>query len=91
MDPAEVWNMDARRIPGCLPPRSMHAVVTDPPYELGFGARAWDRQGIAFDPAFWAGLLRVTRPGGILLAFGARRLWHRMVCAVEDADRKSVV
>lgn len=90
MDPAEVWNMDARRIPGCLPPRSMHAVVTDPPYELGFGARAWDRQGIAFDPAFWAGLLKVTRPGGILLAFGARRLWHRMVCAVEDAGWEPV-
>lgn len=83
--PAVVYNADSRRIGELLGPKSVHAVVTDPPYELGFGGRAWDRQGVAFDPAFWAGLLEVTRPGGTLMAFGARRLWHRMACAVEDA------
>jgi DNA modification methylase len=34
----------------------------------------------------WAlALLRVTKPGGYLLAFGGTRTHHRLVCALEDA------
>ena len=29
--------------------------------------------------------LRVTKPGGYLLAFGGTRTHHRLVCALEDA------
>ena len=29
--------------------------------------------------------LRVTKPGGFLLAFGGTRTFHRLVCAIEDA------
>jgi DNA modification methylase len=39
-----------------LPPldaESVDACVTDPPYELGFMGRAWDRRGVAF--CYWAG------------------------------------
>ncbi|MCA8242853.1 DNA-methyltransferase [Burkholderia sp. AU32262] len=64
---------------------SIDAVVTDPPYELGFMGRAWDRTGIAYDVAMWAECLRVLKPGGHLLAFSAARTYHRMACAIEDA------
>jgi DNA modification methylase len=34
----------------------------------------------------WAGgCLRVLKPGGHLVAFGAPRTYHRLVCAIEDA------
>lgn len=61
------------------------ACVTDPPYELGFMGKAWDARGVAFDPATWAAVLRVLKPGAHLLAFGGTRTFHRMAVAIEDA------
>ncbi len=68
-----------------LPEASVDAIVTDPPYELGFMGRAWDASGIAYSLDLWQEALRVLRPGGHLLAFGGTRTYHRMTCAVEDA------
>jgi DNA modification methylase len=68
-----------------LPDASVDAVVTDPPYELGFMGKSWDSSGIAFNTAVWAECLRVLKPGGHLLAFGGSRTWHRIAVAVEDA------
>jgi len=51
----------------------------------GFMNKSWDGTGIAFDPATWAEVMRVLKPGGHLLAFGGTRTYHRMVCAIEDA------
>ena len=67
-------------MPECL----VHAVVTDPPYALGYAAKDWDTS-VAFDPDTWRAVLRVTRPGGHLLAFGANRTVHRLMTAVEAA------
>jgi site-specific DNA-methyltransferase (adenine-specific) len=61
------------------------AVVTDPPYELGFMGRAWDASGIAYSVDLWRECLRVLKPGGHLLAFGGTRTSHRLTCAIEDA------
>lgn len=68
-----------------LPDASVDAVVTDPPYELGFMGKSWDSSGIAFDTDVWLECLRVLKPGGHLLAFGGSRTWHRIAVAVEDA------
>jgi site-specific DNA-methyltransferase (adenine-specific) len=68
-----------------MEPESVDAVVTDPPYEFGFMGKAWDAAGVAYDPATWAAVIRVLKPGGHLLAFGGSRTYHRMACAVEDA------
>ena len=65
--------------------RYVDAIVTDPPYELGFMGKAWDRAGVAFDPRTWQLALQVLKPGGRLLAFGAPRTHHRIWCAIEDA------
>lgn len=61
------------------------SIVTDPPYELGFMGKAWDRSGITYDVDMWKEAMRVLKPGGHMLAFGGSRTYHRMVCAVEDA------
>lgn len=68
-----------------LPDESIDAVVTDPPYELGFMGKGWDASGIANSVEMWSEVLRVLKPGGHLLSFGGTRTYHRMVCAVEDA------
>lgn len=72
-----------------LPDASVDAVVCDPPYALEFMGRDWD----SFEPAVfqewcetWAReCLRVLKPGGHLLAFGAPRTYHRLACGIEDA------
>lgn len=68
-----------------LPDNSVDAVVCDPPYELGFMGKSWDASGIAYSVEMWKEVLRVTKPGGHLLAFGGTRTYHRMACAIEDA------
>lgn len=70
-----------RSMPDC----SVDAVITDPPYELGFMGKDWDSTGIAFNPEVWKEALRVLKPGGHLLSFGGSRTYHRMACAIEDA------
>ena len=65
---------------------SVDAVVTDPPYLIDFMGKGWDSaDGIAGKPEVWAECLRVLKPGGHLLAFGATRTYHRMAVAIEDA------
>lgn len=78
-----ILQADARYIP--LPESSIDAIVTDPPYELGFMGKKWDARGIAYDVGLWIELLCVLKPGGYLLAFGGTRTYHRMTCAIEDA------
>lgn len=51
----------------------------------GFMGQQWDTGEVAFDPVFWAEVLRVLKPGGHLLAFSGTRTYHRMACAIEDA------
>lgn len=76
---------DCREVLPELPDASVDAVCTDPPYEIGFMGRGWDATGIAYDTDMWKQCLRVLKPGGHLLAFGATRTYHRLAVAIEDA------
>jgi len=68
-----------------LPEASIDACVTDPPYELGFMGKKWDKSGIAFNAYTWRAVYRVLKPGAHLLAFGGTRTFHRIAVAIEDA------
>jgi DNA modification methylase len=75
-----------------LPADALDAVITDPPYGIGFGGEAWDGGELTDAVTFqdwtssWAAeALRVLKPGGWLGAFGTPRTFHRLVAGVEDA------
>lgn len=84
-DDLRLYKGDCRRLIASLPDNSVDAVVTDPPYEIGFMNRGFDRTGIAFDVDLWRGILRVLKPGGHVAAFAASRTYHRLAGAIEDA------
>ena len=54
-----------------------HTILTDPPYELGFMGRSWDRSGISFRPETWAALAAHLHPGAFIMAFASARGWQR--------------
>lgn len=74
---------DARRLP--LADESVDAIITDPPYEMDFQRRAWDRSGVAYDVETWREAHRVLKPGARMLVFGGPRTHHRIWSAIEDA------
>ena len=66
-----------------MPPESIDAIVTDPPYGLGFMGKKWDGLPPSLE---WAeACYRVLKPGGHIAAFGGTRTWHRLAVAIEDA------
>lgn len=66
-----------------LDPESVDAVVTDPPYGLGFMGKAWDHAVPSAE--VWREVLRVLKPGGHMVAFFGSRTYHRGAVAIEDA------
>lgn len=76
---------DCREVMLGLEPGSVDACVCDPPYELGFMGKGWDRSGVAYDVSLWATVFELLKPGAHLMAFGGTRTYHRLACAVEDA------
>lgn len=61
----------------------MDALITDPPYGIGFQNHAWDKA--LPDPRIWSDALRVLKPGAFGLVFSSVRLMHRLMVALEDA------
>lgn len=51
----------------------------------GFMGQAWDTGETAFDPEFWADVLRVLKPGGHLIAASGTRTYHHLAMAIEVA------
>ncbi|PKR83519.1 DNA-methyltransferase [Heyndrickxia camelliae] len=80
-----VYQGDSLELLKQLDDNSIDSIVTDPPYELGFMGKSWDKTGIAYNIDLWKECLRALKPGGHLLAFGGTRTYHRMACAIEDA------
>lgn len=66
-----------------LKDNSVDTIITDPPYGLSFMGKNWDK-GVPGE-AFWKEMLRVAKPGAMLLSFGGTRTHHRLMCAIEDA------
>ena len=74
---------DCIQVMNAMPPESVDAIVTDPPYGLGFMGKKWDDLPPSLE---WAeACYRVLKPGGHIAAFGGTRTWHRLAVAIEDA------
>ena len=84
-DRYKIINGDSLQVLDTLEENSIDAIITDPPYELGFMSKKWDKTGIAYNVELWKKALRVLKSGGYLLAFGGTRTYHRIACAIEDA------
>jgi DNA modification methylase len=84
--PVTLYLGDCTAVMAALAPEHIHAVVTDPPYELGFMGKAWDKAGgVASQAATWELACRLLKPGGHLAAFAGSRTYHRIACAIDDA------
>lgn len=62
---------------------TIDSIITDPPYGINFMGKKWD-----YDiPSIrcFKRMLRIAKPGAILLCFGGTRTFHRMACNIEDA------
>lgn len=81
----QIIHGDCKNVLKTLPDNSVDSIVTDPPYELGFIGKKWDKQKITYDISMWRQCLRVLKPGGNLLSFGGSRTFHRMAVTIEDA------
>ena len=81
-DSVTIYNCDCRDILPLL--SGIDTMITDPPYELGFMGKDWDKSGVSFDSRTWQLIAAACLPGAPLLAFGGTRTWHRIVCAIED-------
>ena len=74
---------DCIQVMNAMPPESVDAIITDPPYGLGFMGKKWDGLPPSLE---WAeACYRVLKPGGHIAAFGGTRTWHRLAVAIEDA------
>ena len=66
--------------------RTVHAIVTDPPYGLAFMNAKWDApDNIAFRADTWRLAYELLPPGGHMAVFGGSRTHHRVMVALEDA------
>ena len=63
---------------------SIDALVTDPPYGLGFQNHDWDK-GHVPKKEIWENTLRVLKPGGYGVVFSFPRLMHRVMIDIEDS------
>jgi site-specific DNA-methyltransferase (adenine-specific) len=66
--------------------RRYHAIITDPPYEIGLHGKEWDTTGVSFSPELWRLLYDALKPGGFIAAFSTARHYHRLAQAAEAAN-----
>lgn len=78
-----LYNGDCMQVMKVLPDNHYTAIVSDPPYGLGFMGKDWDKN--LPSKYIWKQAFRVLKPGGVMLIFGGTRMFHRLACQIEDA------
>jgi site-specific DNA-methyltransferase (adenine-specific) len=84
-DPKHRWTIHQGDVQVVLPTLSSNlydAVLCDPPYGLNFMGHGWD--STVPPAAIWKALLKLSKPGATLLAFGGPKTFHRLACSIED-------
>lgn len=65
-----------------LPDNSIDAIITDPPYGLGYNHNEWD--ATVPGPEVWLECYRIAKPGAYLVAFCAKRTSHHLATVIEN-------
>jgi len=82
IDNGTLWVGDSSEVLKQYPDNHFDSVITDAPYGIEFLGKDWDNNTGAIE--VWSECLRVLKPGGYLLAFGAPRTYHRLATNLED-------
>ena len=80
----EILNGHSAELLKKFPENSIDAIVTDPPYLIGFLGKSWDAAD-NFQLDVYQECLRVLKPGGHILAFSAARTYHHLAVTLEQA------
>lgn len=83
LDVNNVYLGDCLQVMQDIPENYIDTIITDPPYGLKFMGKKWDYE-IPSKEIFQE-MLRVAKPGALLLCFGGTRTWHRIAVNIEDA------
>lgn len=83
MSKYSIWAGDVETRLVNVTSNTFHGVFCDPPYGIGFMNKGWDRDVVPVST--WRELLRVCRPGALMLVFGGTRTFHRQAVNIEDA------
>jgi DNA modification methylase len=62
---------------------SCDSILTDPPYGIKINKENWDNELPKIE--VWKECLRVLKPGGIMLAFGHEKTYHKLMTEIENA------
>lgn len=79
----EILEGDCLEVMKIFPDNHFSGIVTDPPYGISFMGKGWDKGIPSIE--YWQQMLRVTKPGGHLLAAGLPRMMHRLISTIEDS------
>lgn len=82
-DGIQLWHGDVLDCLRDMESDSFHGCLCDPPYGLNFMGKQWDHGVPSVE--VWSEVMRVLKPGAMLMAFGGTRTHHRLACAIEDA------
>lgn len=82
IQPYQIFHQECYGLSG-VENESVDAVITDPPYGIGFQAHEWDKA--LPNSQIWQDCYRVLKPGGYLLVFSAVRLMHHLMLSVEES------
>ena len=88
MSTAKIIIGDCVDVLGSWEDNTVDAIVTDPPYGLGFMGKEFDKLGGPDAQKAWharwsAEAFRVLKPGGHVVAFGGQRTIHHLTVALE--------
>ena len=83
MNENKIINGDCLEVMKGFQENFIDTIITDPPYGLKFMGKKWDYKIPSID--VFKEMLRIAKPGAILLCFGGTKTFHRIACNIEDA------